>query len=157
MKSTILSGRIVATVFLTVVIAGPVGCGSASLSSQQVEAVAEIKKMGGDFQGAEDLVHHLAWTGRDVTDEELVHVKELTGLHYLNLRGTSVTDAGIEHLGGLTGLQFLDLSGTQVTDDGLVHLHEMAGLQFLWLLKTQVTDTGTDELRQKLTGCTIEN
>lgn len=60
----------------------------------------------------------------EVTDDDLVHLRELTGLQELWLPNTSVTDAGLDHLQGLTGLQYLHLGGTQITDAGAAELRK---------------------------------
>ncbi len=140
-------------------IIGLVGCGGEPQATpQQKEAVAEIRKLGGEVKGPEDtaVAVRLVWTGPTVTNDELVHMKDLTELRYVSLSDTAVTDAGLEHLNGLTGLHFLDLSGTQITDAALVHLQDMSELQYLWLNDTQVTDSGVNELKLELVKCVIQ-
>ena len=90
-----------------------------------------------------------------ITDAGLVHLKGLTELKELDLEGTRVSDAGLEHLQGLNGLENLNLGRTQVTDAGLVHLKNQVHLEWLWLQGTGVTDAGVDELQQALPNCTI--
>lgn len=137
---------------------GLIGCGESDPEATplQQQAVAEIRKLGGEVKGPEDMAVRLTWTGPEVADDGLVHVKELTGLRYLNLSGTAVTDAGLEHLEGLTGLHFLDLSNTQITDAGLVYLQGMTELQYLWLDNTPATDAGVKELKLELADCVIQ-
>lgn len=62
---------------------------------------------------------------RNVTDDDLQHLKELKelkSLQRLHLNNTNVTDAGLEHLKGLTNLRYLDLRGTNATDEGVKEL-----------------------------------
>jgi beta-lactamase regulating signal transducer with metallopeptidase domain/Leucine-rich repeat (LRR) protein len=95
-------------------------------------------------------------TEAPITDAGLVHLKGLTGLWGLNLRGTKVTGPGLEQLKGLTGLEFLDLMGTPVTDAGLQHLQELKGLRRVNLWATGVTDAGLAHL-QDVTGLQTVN
>ena len=60
--------------------------------------------------------------GKEITDEDLRLIGQLTHLKTLSLYGTPVTDAGLEHLAGLHDLESLVLRGTQVTGTGLRHL-----------------------------------
>jgi hypothetical protein len=83
---------------------------------------------------------------REASDDDLAHLKGLTGLQTLYLGGTKVTDAGLVHLKGLTGLQTLDLWGTGVTDAGLAHLKGLTRLQSLNLEGTEVKDAGMEHL-----------
>ena len=53
-----------------------------------------------------------------LSDGDLVRLRELTLLTHLNLSGTQITDAGLAHLTGLTDLRLLDLRSTQVTGAG---------------------------------------
>ena len=91
------------------------------------------------------------YRGTMVRDDDLAHIKGLTGLRELSLEGaTKITDAGLVHLKGLTGLGWLNLHATKVTDAGLSHLKGLTGLQRLWLSRTNITDAGLAELRQAL-------
>ena len=63
------------------------------------------------------------WLG-GAEDEDLAHLKGLTGLRELWLSGTQITDAGLAHLKGLTGLRELGLSYTKVTDAGVNSLRK---------------------------------
>jgi len=65
------------------------------------------------------------------------------------------SDQDLSHLKGLTGLQELGLGSTKMTDAGLVHLKGLTGLQWLCLFDTQVTDAGCEKLRKTLPGLEI--
>ncbi len=79
---------------------------------------------------------------QQVTDDGLVHLKELKGLYGLQLKATRVTDAGLAHLKELKSLTVLNLESTQVTDAGLVQLKGFEDLIDLILTNTQITDAG---------------
>jgi hypothetical protein len=86
---------------------------------------------------------------RNATDEDLTHLKELTGLQDLNLRNNKkVTDMGVEALTALKGLRSLNIGGTAVTDAGVQRLKELPALQKLELRDdTKVTDAGVESLK----------
>ena len=136
---------------------GLMGCNAKPNASRDA-AVAAIEKLGGElvFDGSGSEIS-ADLHGTDVTDAELVHLKDLTSLQWLNLSEPGVTDAGLVHLKELTSLQTLFLSGTRVTDAGLVHLKDLTSLQKLIVIGTQVTDAGVEELRAALPECTIVN
>jgi hypothetical protein len=94
--------------------------------------------------------------GQDVTDAQLAHLKDLTGLSRLHLENTKVTDKGLEQLKGLTNLEYLNLYGDAgVTDAGLVHLEGMKKLKNLYLWQTKVTEPGAAKLKKALPKCDI--
>ena len=103
----------------------------------------------------DDLAHLKGLTGlrrlglwdTKITDAGLAHLKGLTELRQLYLWGTKITDAGLAHLKGLTGLRKLNLEGTKITDAGLAHLKDLTGLRELSLQWTQITDTGLAHLK----------
>ncbi len=86
--------------------------------------------------------------GSGVTDEGLVQLKGLKGLHKLYLGRTEISDAGLKHIAGLVGLESLILSETKVTDAGLKQLAGMKKLTNLEVSGTAVTDLGLKELRE---------
>jgi hypothetical protein len=96
----------------------------------------------------------------ELTDEALVHLKELPGLVSLSLgsravfvdtdviaTNTKITDLGLEHLKELRNLEALDLSGSQVAGPGLEHLKELPNLRALCLGGTRITDAGLEHLK----------
>ena len=60
----------------------------------------------------------------DLTDDDLKHLKGLTGLYWLYLNDTQITDSGLVYLQGLTELRHLHLYGTKVTEEGVYNLKE---------------------------------
>jgi predicted Zn finger-like uncharacterized protein len=110
-------------------------------STTQADAVAAIKKLGGDvtLDAKSGEVIQVRLDGTQITDKGLVHLNGLTSLETLYLSDTQVTDAGLEHLKDLTSLNTLFLNNTQITDGGLVHLTGLPSLTTLSLRDTQVT------------------
>ena len=61
----------------------------------------------------------------EITDQGLVHLRDLKSLETLDLRrNTRITDAGLVHLEGLTNLKHLYLIGTGVTPAGAAKLQK---------------------------------
>ncbi len=83
-----------------------------------------------------------------MTDEGLVHLRDMTELRSLRLEGTDVGDAGIAHLSGLTSLEELYLSRTEVGDNGVAYLASLPRLRTLALENTQVTNASLSTLRR---------
>jgi Leucine-rich repeat (LRR) protein len=93
---------------------------------------------------------HLNLRGQDVTDAQMVHLKDLTNLARLHLENTKVTDKGLEQIKGLTNLVYLNLYGDNITDAGLVNLEGMKKLKNVYLWQTKVTDAGAAKLKKAL-------
>ena len=110
-------------------------------------AIALIEKAGGSVRPVDngwEVEFHL--TGRDLRDEQLVHVAKLKGVTRLNLRGTKISSAALVHLKGMTSLELLHLERTAIDDDGTENLAGLANLEYLNLYGTQVTDKTLDRL-----------
>lgn len=82
-----------------------------------------------------------------VSDDQLVHLENLSALRLLDLSGTPVGDAGLVHLRRLDRLESLYLWNTRVSDEGLVSVGLMTSLRLLGLGGTAVTDAGLLHLR----------
>ena len=121
-----------------------------ALTDAQKEAIAQIKKSGGQVMELAqndarlDVAFHLA-DGK-ITDAELAPLASLPQIAQLNLRGREITNAGLAHLKGLKGLVRLHLEKTKVTDDGLQELKGLENLEYLNLYGTEVTDAGLKHL-----------
>ena len=89
----------------------------------------------------------LCITGKQFTDAELAHLKEMFGLEDLYLNDTSITDTGLAGLNGLTALQILELRNTEVSDVGLDQLNGFRRLKQLALSHTRVTDAGLARIK----------
>ncbi len=99
---------------------------------------------------------HLNLRGQDLTDAQMAHLKDLTGLTRLHLENTKITDKGLEQIKGLTNLEYLNLYGDNITDAGLVNLEGMKKLKNLYLWQTKVTDAGTARLKKALPQVNID-
>ena len=120
------------------------------LNPAQQQAVAEIKKLGDGVRVRLDKNGNVVAVGlgnTQITDHDLIHLKELTAIQGLYLSNTKVTNAGLVHVKGLTDLKALGLDGTQIGDAGLAHLSELKNLQRLDLQDTEVSDAGLASLR----------
>ncbi|MCA9211680.1 MAG: discoidin domain-containing protein [Planctomycetales bacterium] len=126
--------------------------GLASLAvADESAAIAAIEGVGGTVRviaqdsDAKEAAFHLS--GKDVTDDGLAGLKEVSNLVWLNLRGTKITDTGLEHLSGIASLTHLHLELTGITDAGLTHLKGLENLEYLNLYGTKVTDAGLEQLK----------
>jgi serine/threonine protein kinase/Leucine-rich repeat (LRR) protein len=73
---------------------------------------------------------------REIDDDALKPLHELSGLESLVLSGTGITDAGIAHLAGCKALRALTLSDTKVTAVGIAYLARLPALRQLFLART---------------------
>ena len=96
------------------------------------DAIAEIKKMGGEVERNPVLVVDFSIAACACRMKTLSVYPPAPGIgpdpHTLNLDRTNVTDAGLKHLERLTRLEVLYLNGTRVSGPGLVHLEGMPRL-----------------------------
>ncbi len=91
---------------------------------------------------------YLDLTGRkQITDEDLLHLRSLPRLRGLNLSWTSVQGPGLVHLRENTSLTYLDLSELPLSDDDLEHLIPLARIKSLSLGSNRITDKGLRTLR----------
>jgi hypothetical protein len=146
-----------------------------TLLADDQATIAAIRKVGGTVRALEEgweVEFHLS--GRNLRDDQLVHVarlkgvtslnlkrtkissaglvhlKEMTSLQLLHLELTAVTDQGMQHLAGLKDLKYLNLYGTEITDQTLVQLVGLKSLQRLYVWQTGVTDEGVAKLKKQL-------
>ena len=78
-------------------------------------------------------------------------------IEFIGLHNPNITDSDIIYLKNLTELETLHLNETSITDDALVHLTRLKNLRTLSLFNTNVTEEGAEQLRQSLPECTISN
>ena len=83
-------------------------------------------------------------------DDDLAHLKGLTGLQEIDVSDTKITDAGLAHLKDLTGLRELSVGGWDITDAGLAHLKGLTELREIELWSAEVTDAGLAHLKPRL-------
>jgi len=125
-------------VLLALLLVGIAGCGEGSSppgggtvptpegSQAKVDkspAEAALEKIGAKIkQNEQGEVIEVWLTFSQITDADLVHLKEMSNLTEINLESTEITDAGLVHLKGLTKLQNLSLHRTKITDAGVAEL-----------------------------------
>ena len=87
---------------------------------------------------------------RNVTNEGIACLEQLTWLTELNLSSCAVTNEGLSHLKGLLRLSRLDLSYcNRITDVGIKPLKVLRNLTYLDLKGcVKVTNGGTSKLRR---------
>ncbi len=86
--------------------------------------------------------------GKNITDDDLKHLKTLADLRVLFLQDTMITDAGLVHLANLEKLETLNLHDTQVKGPGLRHLKNAVGITELDLRGPQTTNESLQHLKQ---------
>ncbi len=103
------------------------------------DIIDAIVALGGGYEWARAA---LDLSVTQVTDDEMVHLEQLTNLKVLDLFARPITDRGTAHLATLTNLEYLVLGRTKLTDAGLEALRELTNLKVLNLAFTQVSDSG---------------
>lgn len=82
-------------------------------------------------------------------EEELIHIKHLTGLLGINLQNTWISDVGMAHLSGFSNLSELKIDATYITNGGLAHLSNLSNLKKLSLKDINgVSDAGLQHLAE---------
>jgi hypothetical protein len=82
----------------------------------------------------------LQMANKDVTDDTLAYLKNLTNLRELDLENTQITDEGLKTLKGFESLQDLRLRNTKITDAGFrEHLLPLKNLKNLDVRDTDVS------------------
>lgn len=90
-----------------------------------------------------------------VSNDGVAHLKGLKALINLTLAGTKVSDAGLASLADLSHIQSLSLVNTTIGDQGVAHLSKLTELKTLNLSFTKVTPTGIAALQKALPNCKI--
>jgi hypothetical protein len=67
----------------------------------------------------------------EVGDEQIAHLRHLTGLRYADFRNTNLSDRGLASLSGLTNLGYMDISHTAIHGLTLGKLQNLKKLRFL--------------------------
>ena len=78
-----------------------IGCGESDPSTQsRREAVAALEKLGGEIEtDTNKVIHSVNLNGTQISDDDLVHLRNFTNLLHVSLEQTQITDAGLVHLG----------------------------------------------------------
>jgi hypothetical protein len=88
---------------------------------------------------------------KNLTDDDLRVFESAPTTRSLSLFDNRITDQGLVHLKNLHSLEFLDLRRNGgVTDAGLIQLETLHKLQHLYLIRTGVTAAGVSKLQKKL-------
>lgn len=91
----------------------------------------------------------------NITDEGLIHLVENKKLSSLSLYDTSVTGAGFIALSQLPRLSTLELSYTEITDNVSPYLDSLAGLRELSVRRTRISGQQVAALQRALPNCNI--
>jgi uncharacterized membrane protein len=127
----------------------PVGGESNYLSVNFINVQSFDKK---DAELLLPLKQHVVWLNlgrKNVQDEDLKIVGQLSNLNILYLDYTPVTDEGIRNLSTLSNMRYLNLVGTEITDKAVAVFSEMKALEELFLYKTKVSKETIQTLRAK--------
>jgi hypothetical protein len=81
-----------------------------------------------------------------VTGKALQKLAGLTQLRTLSLRKSGLSDADFLQLPAMPNLEALGLDGTQITDVALDHLADFPAVRTLWLDDTNITSAGLSKL-----------
>ena len=88
---------------------------------------------------------------KGITDDDLQVFESAPTTRGLFLFKNQITDEGLIHLKDLKMLETLDLRRNPgITDAGLVHLENLPNLKKVYLMQTGVTPAGVSKLQQKL-------
>jgi Leucine-rich repeat (LRR) protein len=96
---------------------------------------------------------HLSSTG--IADDAVAKIRPPASLEVLDLSRNQITDASMVHLAPLKGLQILDLGSTAISDASIAQLKKLTSLRLLYLGDTQISKAGVAELRKALPQCEI--
>src|SRR5262245_61754612 len=128
--------------------------GAASQDEEAIEkAVAEIKKIGGKLEieinakTKAQMITGIDFSGTELSDAGLVHLKVLPDLKRGRVRNTKISDKAMHHLKELTKLEKLDLRDTHVSDNGLELVQNLVNLKDLDLAHTDITNVGPRYLK----------
>ena len=140
-----MQARFTLLIALTMILSG------APAVADEAAAIAAIEQIGGTVRTIaknteeKEAAFHLS--GKDVSDDDLAHLADVSNLVWLNLRGTQISDAGVAHLAKISTLTRLHLEKTAITDAGLASLAGLENLEYLNLYGTQITDAGLEHLK----------
>ena len=81
-----------------------------------------------------------------VTDEDVMLIRNLRNLHTVILRETQISDRTLANISHLKKLQTINLFGTKVTSDGMRHLSNLPNVSWLSVESTAVDDRGIPDV-----------
>jgi len=83
----------------------------------------------------------------DVSDEDLIYLKNLPNLKALNVHQEPITDEGLKSLLDCKNLTWLDVGSSQISEEGLNYIVQMKQLRTLDIGCLQITDGGVAKLK----------
>jgi hypothetical protein len=87
--------------------------------------------------------------GKEISDEDLRSISELTELKRLSLYGSTFDQAGLKDLASAGRLEALGIGDTAITDQALVWIAEIPSLRWLWIFECdKLTPDGVVKFRQ---------
>ena len=88
---------------------------------------------------------------------DISSVSGLKKLEILDLTySKNIEDDDLVHLENLTNLKYLYLGGcSRISDDGITHLKKISSLKELYLFETRVSDAGIRDLQRALPDCKV--
>jgi formylglycine-generating enzyme required for sulfatase activity/Zn-dependent protease with chaperone function len=118
----------------------------------QDEAIEAIKKQGISAWISDDETLFISGIKGDSDMEKIKpYLQELKDLHLLlDVSTSKITDEGLIHIKNLTQVRKLYLNNTQITDAGLPHLKDLTNLEALSLKGTKVSEKGREELLKSI-------
>lgn len=117
-----------------------------SITNTDISLLQSIKKQ----------VIWLNLSGKQISDNLLAPVAQLSNLTRLQLDNTLVTDKGIASLRSLANLQYLNLVGTKVTSNGIMQLKGLPKLQAVYIYKTFITASEWPILKSNFPNVTLD-
>jgi uncharacterized membrane protein len=118
---------------------------SVSVSSQLRVVSPELLK---ELLAIKENVTWLDLGDRQIVDDHLLIIRQLTSLTRLNLNNNPVTDKNLSALADLKYLESLNLFSTEVGDAGLKSLNELPSLNRVYLWNSNATSLGIEELKR---------
>jgi hypothetical protein len=88
----------------------------------------------------------IQFTGLEITDANLVRIRQLTETEILELHQTRITDNGLAAIANWKNLNYLCIQSDLLTDGALVYLRNLQQLERLELIGSKITDLGLNEL-----------
>ncbi len=119
------------------------------LSAWGLSVVATLYFFGGPPKPKPVVIQ--SYFDKNVTDDSLRQLADISNLDTFNAPGSSITDAGLKHLKTHTELREVDLGSTTVTDAGLEELSQFPNLESVGLSAARrITDDGIAKLANGL-------
>ncbi len=116
------------------------------IDTEELELLLSLKKQ-------------LIWlklSSTNITNTEILTIRDLNNLTRLSLDNTSISDTGIALLKSLQNLQYLNLVATKVSTYGILQLKGLKALRSLYLYKTNINNEGLQVLKTSFSNTNID-